>query len=95
MPVVEKSSRAETDAIEIWLHIADDNPAAADELLIKFEHRLESLARMPESAEAVPMFGKSMHRSVVGNYVLYYRPVTNGIQLVRILHSARRPEELL
>jgi plasmid stabilization system protein ParE len=29
------------------------------------------------------------------NYVVYYRPVTNGIEVIRILHGARRTQRLL
>ena len=50
---------------------------------------------MPLSAEAVPEFGQDMHRSFVGKYVIYYRPIDDGIQVIRILHGARQPKDLL
>ena len=31
----------------------------------------------------------------VGNYVIYYRPIDDGIQVLRILHGARQPEDLV
>jgi len=95
MPRIEKTTRAETDAIEIWLYIAGDNPSAASETLDDIERRLESLAIMPESAEAIPAFGRNLRRSTVGNYVVYYRPIPDGIEVIRILQGSRQPEDLL
>ncbi|MEZ6130670.1 MAG: type II toxin-antitoxin system RelE/ParE family toxin [Planctomycetaceae bacterium] len=92
---IEKTLRAETDAIEIWLYIAGDNPTAASDLIYDIERRLRSLAAMPESAEAVPEFGRNIRRSSVGNYVIYYRPIADGIQVIRILHGNRQPEDLV
>lgn len=68
---IEKTVRAETDAIEIWLYIARDNPTAASDVIYDIERRLRSLAAMPKSAEAVPEFGRNIRRSSVGNYVIY------------------------
>ena len=50
---------------------------------------------MPESAEAVPYIAPDVRRSSVGNYVIYYRPIHHGIQVLRILHGARQPEDLV
>ena len=92
MSSIEKTPRAETDAIDIWLYIAKDNPSAATETVYEIEQRLQSLAAMPESAEAVPEFGRHIRRSSVGNYVVYYRPINDGIEVIRILQGSRRPE---
>jgi toxin ParE1/3/4 len=92
---IEKTARAETDAIEIWLYIARDNPTAASDVIYDIECRLRSLAAMPESAEAVPEFGRRIRRSSVGNYVVYYRPIDDGIEVIRILHGFRQPEDLV
>jgi toxin ParE1/3/4 len=59
------------------------------------ESRLASLSRMPLSAEGVPYIDPVVRRSSVGNYVIYYRPIEDGIQVLRILHGARQPEDLV
>ena len=66
-----------------------------DKLIDQIEERLLSLSHMPESAEAVPFIGEDIRRSSVGNYVIYYRPTADGIQVLRILHGARQPEDLI
>ena len=95
MPRIERAARAETDAVEIWVYIARDNEAAADGMIDQIESRLASLSRMPLSAEAVPYIDPDVRRSSVGNYVIYYRPIDDGIQVLRILHGARQPEDLV
>ena len=95
MPRIDRTDRARTDAVEIWLYIARDNDRAADGVIDAIDHRLADLARMPMSAEAVPYIGADVRRAPVGNYVIYFRPIDSGILVLRILHGARQPEDLL
>ncbi len=95
MARIERTPKAKIDAAEIWLYIAQDNDAAADELIDKIDNRLKSLARMPLSAEAVDFIRPGVRRSSVGNYVIYYWPIDGGIEVLRILHGAREPEGLV
>lgn len=95
MAHIKRTGRAETDAIEIWVYIAQDNERAADELIDAIDSRLADLSRMPMSAEAVPYIGPDVRRSSVGNYVIYFRPIEDGILVLRILHGARQPEDLV
>jgi toxin ParE1/3/4 len=95
MPRIERTSRSRTDAVEIWSYVGEDNPDAADDLIDQIQCRLDSLSRMPLSAEAVPYIDANVRRSTVGNYVIYYRPLNDGIQVLRILHGARQPEDLI
>ncbi len=50
---------------------------------------------MPLSAEAVPALGHRMRRFSIGSYVVYYQPIEDGIRVIRVLHGAREPGELL
>ena len=95
MPRIEKTSRAESDAIDIWLYISKDSDVAVSHMLHQIEDRLRSLANMPLSAEDVSYIAPNIRRSSVGSYVIYYRPMDNGIQVLRILHGAREPGDLL
>lgn len=94
MPRIERTTRAETDAIEIWVYIAKDSDDAADDIMDQIDSRLQSLAAMPLSAEAVSHIAANVRRSTVGSYVIYYRPIEEGVQVLRILHGARQPENL-
>jgi toxin ParE1/3/4 len=37
MPVIKRTAQAEEDMIDIWIYIAQDNPAAADRLFDKID----------------------------------------------------------
>lgn len=95
MPRIERTSRAMTDAVEIWAYIARDSDTAADQLLHQIDDRILDLSRMPESARATPELGEGVRRSSVGRYAIYYRPIADGIQVLRILHGARQPADLV
>ena len=92
MRTIERTSRAKTDAIEIWARIADVDEIAADRQIDQFEERLKQLSEMPESAQRVDFAGPNIRRSVVGSYAIYFRPIENGIQVIRILHGSRATE---
>ena len=47
MAIFQKTAQAEEDLIDIWLYIAQDNPAAADNLLDTFEEKGLLLAENP------------------------------------------------
>lgn len=47
MPQVLKRPQAETDLDDIWWHIAQDNPDAADRLLDTIDERCRTLAQFP------------------------------------------------
>ncbi|QDT63280.1 type II toxin-antitoxin system RelE/ParE family toxin [Calycomorphotria hydatis] len=95
MARVEKTPRAKSDAIDIWLYIAEEDPAAADKVLRRIDERVHLLAEMPTSGESVEFISKGVRRTSVGRYVVYYRQITNGIEIVRILHGARRADDLV
>ena len=84
MPQVVKRPPAETDLDNIWWYIAQDNPDAADRFLDKIEERCQTLAQFPNIGisreELVPSFA-----GPIGKYLIYYMPIDEGIQVVRIL----------
>lgn len=53
------------------------------------EQRLALLASQPEMGERRPELATDIRSFVAGAYVVYYRPRPDGIELARVLHSAR------
>jgi toxin ParE1/3/4 len=88
-PVVQRTSEAELDRVEIALHIARDNPVAAGHLVETIDEKCRLLARMPELGRKRPDLAPKLRSFPVGNYVIFYRPMSDGIQLIRVLHGAR------
>jgi toxin ParE1/3/4 len=44
---------------------------------------------MPGCGREEPKFARDLRSFPVGNYLIFYRPIQNGIALVRVLHGAR------
>jgi toxin ParE1/3/4 len=95
MAKILRSSKAEEDLLEIWSHIADNNPEAADNLLRGIDAACKTLAENPSAGRAREELTPRLRSFVVGNYLIFYRPTENGIIVIRVLHGSRDLPELL
>jgi len=86
---------AEKDVLGIWLYIAQDNLAAADRMVDRFTEAYELLAKNPEMGQKFDQYRPGLRAWSVGNYVVYFRKVSDGIEIYRVLHGARDAERLL
>jgi len=89
MPAIHRSSQAQLDVAEIALRIAEDNPNAADRWLDQVDEKFRLLAQMPEMGRQRFDLAPNLRSLPVGDYVIFYRPVEDGIQVIRFLHGAR------
>lgn len=89
MAQVLTTPAAEEARIEIWLHIAQDNPAAADRQLERIDDKCELYAQQPEMGDARPDLGRDVRCFPVGNYVVIYRLLEDGILVLLVVHGAR------
>ena len=85
----EFAVQAAGDLGEIQEFIARDSPARADGFLDRLEAACQRLADMPGMGRAWPGLGPGVRRFPVGEYLIYYRPGSDGIEIVRVLHGAR------
>ncbi|BBO35364.1 type II toxin-antitoxin system RelE/ParE family toxin [Lacipirellula parvula] len=92
---VYRSSAADQDLVEIWVYVARSSTKAADQILRQIDARIEGLRSQPEIGERVEASRAGLRRIIEGHYLIFYQLVDDGIRIVRILHSARRWEELL
>jgi toxin ParE1/3/4 len=98
MPRLEISPAANRDLIEIGVYIAQHSGSRerADLFLDSVLDTCERLASHPEMGELRPEFATGQYRSFsVGNYVIYFRSMPNGIRIARVLHGARDHRRLL
>jgi toxin ParE1/3/4 len=95
MPTVRKTAQADEDLIDIWVYIAQDNLEAADGLLDEIEDKLVLLSEQPRLGRARPDIAPELRYFPVGNYLIFYRERTDGIEVVRVVHGARRLNGLL
>lgn len=82
------ADRAEADMDDTGAYIAAHNPNAAEALMGKFRQRFASLARTPGIGRRRVDLRSDLPSLAVGNYVIFYRELQPGIEVVRVLHGA-------
>lgn len=97
MPRVKKAVQAEKDIEELWLYIAADNMLAADRVLDDIEAQCHLIATQPGMGRPRPelALAPDMRSFPVGRYIIFYQTLPDGIEIIRVLHSARDLDALL
>ncbi len=89
MPSVVIRPRALIDLAEIWDYIAADSIEQADRLIDLIDTKFKVLADQPGMGRSRSELATDLHSFAVGNYVIFYVPLSDGIDVVRVLHGAR------
>jgi toxin ParE1/3/4 len=55
----------------------------------KIEEKCKLIATTPQFGEARPEYGDEIRSSTVGRYVIFYRPIENGIEVLRVIAGDR------
>lgn len=82
---IQQRQQARADLDAIWDYIAADNPDAADALLHRIGNTLRMLADNPRAGRERPELAASLRSFPIGNYIIFYLPLPDGINVVRIL----------
>ena len=97
---IQKTPQAAADLIDIASYIAEDNLDAAERFLDAAEEAFALLASMPSMGRAVNFQSPAAQGIRVWRvrgferYLIFYRAVEHGIEIVRVLHAARDIERL-
>ena len=94
MAEVLRSNLAELDLLEIWFFIAEDNDEAADRFLDLLDQKCRHLADFPKSGRAREDLALGLRSFPVKRYVIFYRPTSQGIEVVRVLSAYRDAEAI-
>jgi toxin ParE1/3/4 len=94
MAVIIKRPLAELDLLDIWEFIAENSPDRADEFLDRLEGKLQTLALHPGMGKRREELLAGLRSFPMGNYVVFYREIDDGIDVIRILHGSRDIEEI-
>ncbi|WP_127091651.1 type II toxin-antitoxin system RelE/ParE family toxin [Aquabacter cavernae] len=87
--------QAEADIEAITLYIAEDNPSAALRWYEELQRHCQRIGDMPGIGVARPQVRPDLRSLPVGNYLILYRQVDEGAEIVRVVHGARQWEDLL
>lgn len=89
------SPEADDDLIEIWLHIATDRDTeTADRVLDSFHQKFLMLLTTPEIGRAREELAPYLRSIPEGNHMIFYRPIMNSVEIVRVAHGRRDIERL-
>ncbi len=95
MPLVKKSSAAEADLLGIHLYIGreDRSPEGADRLLRAIDAKCKLYAAQPLMGTARQDLGENIRTFSCGTkpnpreWVVVYRPIEDGIEVVRVFRG--------
>ena len=77
------------DFKEIHDYIANDDPLAALKMLDRIKKRCEDIAVMPGSGQKRDYLQVGLRSATEGDYIVFYRVIQDGIEVVHILHGKR------
>lgn len=91
MPIIRRSQLSEVDVLEIWLYLAEQSASrdVADRAIDGFEATIAMLADQPGMGTARDELLKGMRSFPSGSYLIFYMPLSNGIEVLRIIHGSR------
>jgi len=90
MPRIRFTLSAETDLLELWVTIAEENPTAADETLDVIQATAMILGTQPEMGRTRPELAEGLRSLPTRTpYLIFYLPDDDGLLVVRVLHHAR------
>jgi toxin ParE1/3/4 len=80
---------ADSDLMEIWLFIAQDDIDTADRITGTIIDKFALLAKHPKMGRERPELAPSLRSFVEGKYTIFYRLTLDTIEIVRVLHGTR------
>ncbi|MBD2605714.1 type II toxin-antitoxin system RelE/ParE family toxin [Scytonema hofmannii FACHB-248] len=81
--------QARLDIKEINKFIARENPQAATRFIDAVEEKCKVLADFPNMGRSFDYLAPSLRGFSVGNYIIFYRSIEDGIEVERVLSGYR------
>ena len=88
MSRILKTRKSREDYVFIEDYIAQTSPQNAEMIIRLFEEKLGLLANNNLIGRPRPELAPNLRSWNVHRFVLFYRPVEDGIILIRVLHSS-------
>lgn len=89
------SPLAEVDIEEISSYIAQDNYRAAMSWIDSIEQKCERLVDMPKMGVSIGSVRRNIRMISFGSYLILYREIKSDIEIIRVVHGARKWQDLL
>lgn len=89
MARVTRRTLALADILEIWDYIAEDSMLEADRWVDRLDSKFLLWATQPLMGRDRDELVTGMRSFPWGRYVIFYLPLPDGIDVVRVLHGSR------
>jgi toxin ParE1/3/4 len=89
MPRAKRTKEAKRDLAQSWRYIAERNFDAAERWLDLIDAKMKLLARFPGLGQRRDELAAGLQSFPVGNYLVFYRRMKGGIEVIRVLHGAQ------
>ena len=90
MPQSRRTRMAEKDLLGIWTYLATTAGLnIADIQVAKVESEFTFLAANPKAGPTRFDLRPRLRSWPVGNYIVFYRPLKSGVEVLRVIHGAR------
>jgi toxin ParE1/3/4 len=89
MARIYRRPQAEADVLEIWEFIAEDSVDEADRWVDRLDEKFALWATQPLMGRSRDELAENLRSMPFGRYVVFFMPVSDGIDIVRVLHSSR------
>jgi toxin ParE1/3/4 len=90
MPQVIRTDEAERDLVDILVRLGRLSSSASDRFAAEVDQKCQLLAQFPGMGAERDDLQPGTRSFSIGNYVLFYRPIQNGIELLRVFHGGRQ-----
>ena len=95
MPQAILLPSATADLVAIWEFIAEDSPRSARQLIERIIVVCDTtLADNPRIGRSRQELASELRSFPLQDYTIFYRPVDEGVEIVRVLHGNRDIESL-
>ncbi len=90
MPTVVLTPLAREDFLQIWGYIAGhSDEETADSFVTRLAEKCEIIATSPLGYRMRDELLPGLRSFPFRSYMIFYVPITDGIEVIRVLHSAR------
>ena len=94
MPKVVYTKPATLALKEIWRFIARQNNEAANKLDSEIRQKCRTYAERPHIGRLTEEYGDDVRRFPYGSYVIFYKPLDDGIAVLHVWHGMRNFPDL-
>jgi len=91
---VKVAAAAEEDLKEIWSYIAERNAEAANGVVREITGKFAILRDYPQIGREQDKLLVNLRSFAVKQYFIFYQPIEDGVEILRILHGSRDIERL-